>query len=282
MRLRVVGVLVLAVVLAGCGQGSSDNAGRGPARAEKTHSQPVGATGLVVARADAAVEFCSGGVLASPPHCGAGVRVVGVDLAALSDRRVFHGVTWGTAYLAGTLKDGILRVRQQDPPEAVSAGLRLTDPPCPAPVGGWAASQGHNISTAAVTVYRRSFPSDLTSVAIFSPKPGTLVVTLGSANPRRTFARLSAAYPDRLCVVRSRYALSVVRAATKFAYALLSPRTYGQPPYRVTEVGQTAGANGQPIVEISVIIDTTAIGRAVASQPPGLVKVVPWLTPVSE
>jgi len=132
-----------------------------------------------------------------------------------------------------------------------------------------------------VTAYRRQFPSEITSVAIFRPQPNTWVVTLASTSSRRTIARLSPAYRDRLCVVRSRYQLSSVRAAAQAALALLSPGSYGQLPYRVTGVGRTVGTDGQAIVEVNVLADTTALRRALASQPAGLVRIEPWLKPVS-
>src|SRR5262249_8482560 len=132
-----------------------------------------------------------------------------------------------------------------------------------------------------VTSYQRRFPADVTSVAIYNPSPRTWVVTIASTNPKRTVARVSPFYRDRLCVVRSRYELSSVRAANSTVRALFSPGSYGRLPYLITGSGMTVGADGQPIVDVDVIVATKALRSALASQPAGLVMIVPWLRPVS-
>jgi hypothetical protein len=200
------GIMILAVVLGACG-----SVGYGkPTGAASAHSreQHVGASGMVIGRSAADATFCSGLVPAnftgSPPRCSAGIRLAGVNLSVLADRRTSKGVIFGSAYLAGNFRSGILHVSEQGPPRPDNTRLRLADPPCPAPAAGWATTTLNQLSTSAVTAYRRRFPSDLTSVAVFHPRPGTWVVTLASANPRRTTAKLSEAYLDQLCVVRSR------------------------------------------------------------------------------
>lgn len=287
MKIRspaVAGLTILTVLLGACGRATYDKS----AGTTSVHSpsQHVGGSGMVVARSAAAATFCSGPFPAvsrlplRPPSC-AGISVVGVSLSALSHRTAIHGVTWGDAYLAGTFSNGILHVSEQGPPRADSSYPELADPPCSAPARGWATSPLNELSTDAVAAYQRQFPADVTSVAIFNPRPRTWVVTIASTSPERTIARLSGAYRDRLCVVRSRYELSSVRAASKAARALLSPSSYGQLPYRVTAVGMTTGTDGQPIVEVDVVAYTKALRRALGSQPAGLVRIVPWLQPVS-
>jgi len=239
---------------------------------------------MVVAHSAAAVRFCGGPIATNlswgPPYC-AGIHVVGVNLSTLAYRKTSHGVTWGSAYLAGIFHNGTLHVTRQGLPRPEGTWPRLADPPCSTPAGGWATSPLANPSTAAVTAYRKQFSSDITSLAVFRPRPNTWVVTLASMKPRRTLARLSSAYPGRLCVVQSRYPLSSVRAAAHAALTLLSPGSYGQLPYRVTGVARTVGTDGQPIVEVDVLAETTALRRALAAQPGGLVKIEPWLKPVS-
>ena len=283
MRVPVlVGIAVLTVMVGACSRATVDKA----VVTNRTFASPrqvVGASGMVVASSAAEVRFCSGpfALTWGPPHCSPGIKVTGVNLSRLSYRASSDGVTWGSAYLAGTFRDGILRVTEQGRPKPDNTELQLVEPPCPAPAGGWATAAQNDLSTKAVSTYRRQFPADVTSVAIFRPTPTAWVVTVASTNPRRTLARLSSAYPDRLCVVRSRYQLSSVRSASAAAQALLSPIRYGQPPYRITGVGLTTGTDGQPIVDVSVVADTTALRRALASEPAGLVRIVPWLQPVA-
>jgi hypothetical protein len=245
-------------------------------------SEQVGASGLVVAYSEADIRFCDGAMTLvarpGPPQCSPQIRAVGVDLSTLTDRRTEQGVTWGTAYLSGTFNDGTLQVTSQGPPRPARSGPQLIAPPCPPPSGGWAAAATENPSTDAVDAYRRQHPSDITSVAVFRPDHRTWVLTIASASPTRTMNALAGDYLDQLCVVRSRYDLSEVNAAKAKALELLNS---GQNPYGIYGVGLTTGADGQPVVEVDAVANTPALDDVLASQPEGLVNVVPWLEPVS-
>lgn len=277
--LAITAILVLAVGTGGCGRAVQGSGAR-PAPAV-SRGRNVGATGLVVAHSARHVTFCGGAIATSDvvglPNC-VGIPVVGVNLSALSGRQSIHGAIWGSAYLAGVFSRGVLHVTEQAAPKPPGNGPHLIDPPCAVPVGGWASSPQINASTGAVAAYRRQFPSDITSLAVFRPRTKTWVLTIASSSPKRTMARLAPAYRGRLCVVRSQYALSRVRAATAAAHALLSRRFALFP---VTGVGRIVGSDGQTVVEIEVLYPTAALRRALATQPAGLVKVASWLRPVS-
>jgi hypothetical protein len=132
----------------------------------------------------------------------------------------------------------------------------------------------------AVQVYRKEFPSDITSVAVFHPGSAvTWVVTISSMEPARTTTALAQDYPDQLCVVQSRYQLDEVRDARSAAVALLP--SGGDDRYGVTGVGLTVSADAQPVVQVDAMVDTQQLRDALSSQPPGLIEVVPWLEPVS-
>ncbi len=240
----------------------------------------VGASGLVVAYSPSDVRFCNGVIpadlTAGPPACAPQIRAVSVDLSALSNQVTAQGVTWGTAFLAGTFSDGTLQVNEQGPPRPTGNGPRLVDPPCSPPPTGWATGSVDEPSTTAVEAYESQFPSDVASVAMFHPQSQTWVVTIASTDPARTTAALGAEYPDQLCVVQSRYQVSDVHDAKAAATALLSQDQYG-----VTAVGLTTGTDGQPVVEVEAVSDTPELRDALASQPAGLVNIVPWLKPVS-
>jgi hypothetical protein len=276
-------VTIFGALLTACGGAASGNRTT-TSPIDRPSSRPVGASGMVIARSARQVIFCGGPLPTSltwgPPECS-GIRVHGVNLSALSYRQRRRGVTWGTAYLAGLLRNGVLHVIEQAPPKTPATGTRLGDPPCPAPPAGWTVSHLNNLSTDAVAAYRRQFPADITSVAVFHPRRMISVITIASTMPFRTNARLSSAYPSQLCVVRSRYEPWQVRAASRAALALLSSGSYAHRPYRVTGVGRTVGADGQPIVEVNVVAITPALRHALALQPARLIKIEPWLKSVS-
>jgi hypothetical protein len=50
----------------------------------------------------------------------------------------------------------------------------------------------------------------------------------------------------------------------------------------VTGFGQTPGTDGQPIIDVFAVAETKALRNALAPQPAGLVRIVPWLEPVPE
>jgi hypothetical protein len=123
--------------------------------------------------------------------------------------------------------------------------------------------------------------ADVTSVPMFHPGHGTWVVTIASASPARTTARLAGRYPRQLCVVRSRFSLAAVHAARAAVAALLTRSGHGRSRYGVTAVGVTASAAGQPVVLVDAVSAAAALRAALASQPVALIRIVPWLRPVS-
>jgi hypothetical protein len=252
----------------------------------------LGGSGLVIAYSDDDVRFCNGPIPADlssrPPTCGPQIRVEGVDLSALSNEFTRRGVTLGTAYLAGPLSDGTLRVIEQGPPRYADSGPGpWIDPPCSPPANGWATAGPVNPvtgsadepSTAALDGYQKRFPSEVVSVTMFQPNPQTWVVTIASTDPAHTTDALAPDYPDQLCVVRSNYELSDIQNIEAKATALLVQHW----AHGVTGVGLTTRADGQPAVQIDVVSDTPEVrdALALASQPAGLVEIVPWLKPAS-
>lgn len=154
-------------------------------------------------------------------------------------------------------------------------------PPCSAPAGGWATGATSEPSGAPIAAYQRHFRADVTSVAMFHPGHGTWIVTIASASPAGTTAKLAGRYPRQLCVVRSRFRVAAVHAARAAAAALLTRSGHGRSKYGVTAVGVTARAAGQPVVLVDAVSAAAALRAALASQPAGLARIVPWLRPVS-
>jgi hypothetical protein len=173
-----------------------------------------------------------------------------------------------------------MHVTEQGPPVSGPHGPTLTDPPCPAPPGGWAVGSGSYRSTAAYA-YARQHLDEVISLDLFSPKPRSWVMTIASTDPARTMSSLTRDYPKALCVVRSRYTRAEVRDNAAVVRRLYSARRSGEPPRWVTGVEVNPGPDGQPRVEVSVVFDNAAVRQALASLPAGLVVILPWLRPVS-
>jgi hypothetical protein len=246
----------------------------------------VGANGLVIAYSATDVRFCEGAtsdvLTEGPPNCSDQIQAVGVDVSALSDPHTGGGATWGEEHLVGHLKDGTLDVVEQGPPQQRPAnGPSLVDPPCSPPPGGWAIDSAGEPSTDTVDSYQHQHPSEVVLVTMFRPQPQSWVVTIASTDPTRTTDALRPAYPDQLCVVQSRFRLAEVQDAKAAATSLLNQTQFNHAAYGVFEVGLGAGTDGQPLVEVGAIADTSLLRDALASEPAGLVQIEPWLEPVS-
>jgi hypothetical protein len=245
----------------------------------------LGANGDVVAEPSGDVWFCVPigyyATVDDPPRCDE-VRAVGVDVSRLpKPERYEDGTVESYAHLAGTLRDNTLSVTNQGPPVQERSWPFMETPPCPPPRGGWASTGDVNADFRAVGAYRRQFPSDVTSVAAFSPERRTPVVTLASINPERTRAHLAKAYPRKLCVVRSLYTRTDHYQARRLLASLLKQASPYELPFVIYGYGDTVSDAGQPRVDVDVLYDTPELERALASQPRGLIHVEPWLTPVT-
>jgi hypothetical protein len=223
--------------------------------------------------------FCTLEYGSGPPACGPPeVRVERVHVATLDQPRTSEGgVISGRAYLVGTIEGGVLHVEEQGPPRA-DGGFVLTNSPCAAPRGGWAAGPRAYRSEAAYR-YARRHPGEVVSLDVLFPRPNVGVMTIASTAPGRTEAALKTDFPRSLCVVRSRYTREEVRHAATVARYMVTPETAGAAPDWVNEVRVNLGPDGQPQVRVSVTFDNPAVRHGVASLPAGLVAIVPWLAP---
>jgi hypothetical protein len=249
-------------------------------------SRLIGASGLVVAYPDGDIKFCDGpmtlALMPGPPRCSNSIRARGVHISELSHRTSRRGVTWALAYLAGTFRNGTLSVISQAPPKPVrSTGPPLHDPPCAAPSGRWPSTRPSQAARRALDAYEARFPLDVASLSTFHPRPGASVLTIASTNPGRTRARLDRSYPNRLCVVHSRYQTAVVRHVSAHLTSLLRRSLSPARRYEMTAVGLTVSGEGQPIVRVDALVKTPELRAIASSEPAGLVEIVPWLRPAS-
>jgi hypothetical protein len=216
-----------------------------------------------------------------PPNCSPPeVRVQGVDLSKLQGRGTSpKGEVWGSAYLTGTIVDGVLHVTSQGPRRTDPFWQRRpTAPPCPAPHWGW---KDYGGTGAPLARYVREHRGEIIHSDTSVVGHHTYVLTISSTDPAQTRKGLAKAYPNAVCVVRSNYTSDQVSHAAEVARWMVTPEKSGQPPDWVTSVEVTLTPEGQPLVQVFVTFDNPAVRRGVASLPAELVEIVPWLKPVA-
>jgi hypothetical protein len=102
------------------------------------------------------------------------------------------------------------------------------------------------------------------------------VLTSGKAAPVRDALR--EVYGKSLCVQQSKYTpaeISAARALVSFNNADLAAAGL------YSTAGSNLNANGQFQIQADLIRVTVTIARSMAGQPPGLIKLQPWLAPVT-
>ena len=290
-RVRIANRLMMAMivgsVLASCTTGSNASSAPSTTARQTTPQSPsqsgpvvVGGTGTVIAWTPSDIVFnngiCELDYGNRPPNCSPPeVRIEGVDLSQFTGRSP-HGEVWGSAYLTGTLVDGVLHVTSQGPPRYAHGGTE-PPPPCSPPPGGW---RGYGGTGAPLARYVRAHRGEI--IRSSTGRAGHVdVLVVASTDPARTRKGLAASYPNAVCVVQSNYTADEVRHASSVARLMVTPVTAGEPPDWVTHVEVTLTPEGQPLVQVFVTFDNPAVRRGVASLPGGLVEIVPWLKPVA-
>ncbi len=262
-------VLVLAaagLVVAGCGAATKTST-PGGAKQPRSAGQLVGASGMVVAE-HGTVRFCGGVAIpagwsgSAGPYCPSGLLLRGVGLSRLSQRVHRAGATWGSAYLAGTFRDGTLTVVRQGPPRAApNSAAAWRKPPCPAPAAGWPSSGPDSNPTV-------PHLANVLAVTIFRPRTGVAVVTVASSDPQQTRRSAGRSASD-LCIVRSHYsAKELASTRTRLTKILTSGPPSARNDY-ITGVGSTSSPSGQPAVAVQALVDTPALDTLVHSAPHG-------------
>lgn len=246
----------------------------------------VAASGKVVALSGRHTRFCApiatgteingGGI----QYCDLGIDVTGVDLSSLTDRRAESGNVEGEARLTGIYRNGTIVVTSQGPPLRPPVNGELPMPPCSPPAGGWPQNAGSgNLDEHAVQAYERNHPHTVMDISLLHPSATQsvmYVLTSGDVVAVRTALR--EAYGDSLCVEPSEYTPDQVAAAR----ALVS---FNNPELVAAGLYGTAGsnlnANGQLQIEADLIRVTMTVAQSLADQPPGLIRLRPWLAPLT-
>lgn len=277
-------VLIACLALTACGTASARLTAPSPTASD---GPLYGASGRVVSVPGKPVRICAptgdlGVAYSHPPppaYCDLGVDVEGVDLDRLAQRREQDGAVEGQASLTGTWDGTTLRVRSQSAPDK-DAGLReqFTDPPCPAPAGGWPTGpENENLNTDALQAYQAAHPDEVPIVALARPSSHQVVAYLMTAGDvAAAEAALRPTYATRLCVAKSRFTPAEVKAAQD------DPGLRGGPGSQIYAFGGFGiGVDGQVTADVSATYETPAIAAAVARHPKGLVRLELFLKPVS-
>lgn len=238
------------------------------------------ASGEVMAKAGKPTLFCPpfGQPLdligRSPYPCPAAVVVNGVDLSKLTRRFEEQGVTIGGATLTGIYRNNTLTVTTQGP--ATPATFQdLTNPPCPAPAGGWSPG-GATRYAPAYAAYVTAHPGLVILGAYYSPSPGRHVFfILVDGDPVPVRAKLAQAWGKDQCVVRSRFTREQIAAA----YRIIGSQ-HGSIQNTAYMYGETLLPTGQITVDADVPILTASFVAALSAQPSGLITTKAWLVPV--
>ena len=278
-RLAAAGVASVAVVAGVVTLGPA--AARRPDSATSPSERVLGANGVVVAAPGQPVSFCRNEPVAdvllpnrapSPPECRTSVVATGVDLARLAYRQERDGTVWGTAWLEGTYAGGTLAVTSQEAPRPVTPD---PDPtfgiPCPPPPGGWEPMPPKVSEPLPVVAWGDAHPGLIVGrrIGYDGRTPVQVVVATDVAAVE---AGLKPIYGNGLCVVQSRYTAEQVDAAIRDVAAFLE-----MPWLTQADIDDET----QMHMDVPVALVDAEAEALVARHAPGLIRLDPWLRPVS-
>lgn len=204
----------------------------------------------------------------APRPSGVGVRVEGVDLERISERRSKDGATEGWARLGGVWREDRLIVDEQgvDADGAPDLVTSWTVPPCAPPVGGWPRGEIDHDSD----LWEGA--DEIIAVTMFRPSSRRVVAVIASDDPALTRSRLGARLGNRLCVVPSRWTRAQVAEVRAQLHAHFDD-------WALFESGESASSDGQLEISIQVVRVLPALADFAAGVPEGLLVVDPWLVP---
>lgn len=236
----------------------------------------VAATGQIVA-AGAGYVLChlAGVIFEAGPTCADQVALAGPT----NELSPWVG-KWQSRDVSGVWQHDTLQVTSIRAPVNVVPEPTWTTPPCPVPADGWATvapSKTPNLDSTALERYLAGHKGVVTSTVFFRPARLAVVLTLASTDATATRAALQPAYPRALCVVRSRYTVAEVHAATRAGRAAIADHAR----LGVYSVGPGADADAQPTEDVEALTDRPELRRALAAVPAGMLRIYPWVRPLS-
>ena len=134
------------------------------------------------------------------------VRVAGADFGAVAARFEKDGSVEGWAAVTGTWSGEQLRVERQDAPVSEPAvHARWVTPPCPAPDGGWPATERRGDIGLSYDLGDLTSTGAATAVTLFHPSKNQAVLVVAAADLAAVEAQLRPQLGTSLCVVPSRW-----------------------------------------------------------------------------
>lgn len=224
-----------------------------------------------------------------PDYCEGGVTVRGLDLAAISERKLDRGVVTGRARVEGRYAAGVVTVaRQAAPDPEVQRPSSLPErPPCAPPPGGWQPT-GQPVEIDPLTAYLTAHPDQYVDPWITypgghpatgdgsTPYPAVSVPVVGTVlDPAAAEPALRKVHPGNLCVVRVPRSAATLKAVTD----RLTRDDTGWREHRVYETGPDPIAG---TVDVSLVVLDPAAQRWLrqADDRTGAVRPHPWVRPL--
>lgn len=207
-----------------------------------------------------------------PPPSSLAVPVVGADVDDVESRTEHGDIVQGFATLTGRWigqslhVDGQTPRRLHDPRETPE----WSEPPCPAPDGGW--PPGARDSNLGVDLSEVRDSGAAVALTMFRPSQTQVVLVAAAADPDAVEAALRPRLDGRLCVVPSRYSRAQVDAVRDELVRRMDRAL-------IWSVGESSDEQGQPVVSVELARMQPDLAAWLAEQPDGLVHVEVWLAP---
>ena len=300
MRTLLLGGVILGVLAAACGAGDPDVAAE-PSSATVPKLDPeqlYEANTTVLGDADGP-KLCMGGVEDSlPPQCG-GLPLVGWDWEAVEGEESAGGTTWGDYRVVGTFDGETFTVKEVGPYDghaADRAGERDFSTPCPEPEGGWVAldpsraadsdfAAGASMAQARADYvalwvdYAGDFTDGELAQRLNEGKPVLQIMNVVVAEDAAgAEAAIREVWGGPLCVTERQGP-----TAEQLAEIREEATGFIQDELGLRYLWSASGPVGLA-AEMGVVVDPGGAGQAAVDERfgPGLVRVVPELTPVAE
>ncbi len=293
-------VALSVMVAAACGAGDPDvvDEPRSATVPALDPEQLYEASATVLDDADGP-KLCVGGVAESlPPQC-AGLPLAGWDWAAVEGEQSASGTTWGDFHVVGMFDGETFTVTESGPYDRDAADRgseRDFSTPCPEPDGGWTAvdsgpasdadfSAGASVAQArpdyvALWVdYAGDYTPDELAERLNEGKPVVQIMNVVVAEDvAGAEAAIREVWGGPLCITQREG-----HTAQELAQIREEAERFSQEELGLRYLWSAGGPVGLA-AEIGVVVDPGGAGQAAVDERfgPGLVRLVPALTPVAE
>jgi hypothetical protein len=212
------------------------------------------------------------------PRSHNSVRLIGADLDAVPIEFGPDRVIAGRATVTGIWLGDAIEVRSQSPtfpppsamPNWTDPVPDWTNPPCPAPSGGWPRGE----MDANLDFDRDGLGNIAVSVVTFRPSRDQAVLVVAATDVDAATAVLKPQLHNSFCVLPSRWTREELDAVQAHLDA-------HHDDWHLDTWGPAVDSGGQPYIEADLVRVTAEIATWAARLPDGLLKLVPALVPAS-